>query len=118
MCCCILQTLTFLLIRGICGSPKPACNALLCLNEDYIILIGHDQVDFTEVGIVIAFRQPEVLVIQPATSGSFKPVAFSHWDSISGPAEAESAGSLAAGERVSPLVSGTTLVAVESYPSR
>ena len=41
------------------------------LSEDYIIPIGHDQVDFTEVGILIAFQQLEALLFQLATGGSF-----------------------------------------------
>ncbi|SVB83920.1 uncharacterized protein METZ01_LOCUS236774 [marine metagenome] len=41
------------------------------LSEDCIIPIGHDQVDFTEVGILIAFQQLEALLFQLATGGSF-----------------------------------------------
>jgi hypothetical protein len=41
------------------------------LNEDYIIPIGHDQGDFTEAGIVIAFQQPVTLLFQSATGDSF-----------------------------------------------
>ena len=41
------------------------------LSEDYIIPIGHDQVDFAEVGILIAFQQLEALLFQLATGGSF-----------------------------------------------
>ena len=118
MCCRFLQTLTFLLVRGFCGSAETAWSALPYLNEGYIIPIGHDQVDFTEAGIVIAFHQPEAPLPQPATGSSFCIVAFSHWDSISGPAEAGSAGAPAADEPVSPGASGTTPIVVGSYPSR
>ena len=61
----------FLFILGSCESPDTARSALPYLNEDYIIPIGHDQVDFTETGIVIVFQQPEVLLFQVATGGSF-----------------------------------------------
>ena len=61
----------FLFILGSCESPDTARSALLYLNEDYIIPIGYDQVDFTEAGIVIAFHQSEALLFQPAMGGSF-----------------------------------------------
>ena len=41
------------------------------LIKDYIIPIGDDRVDFTEVGILIAFQQLEALLFQLATVGSF-----------------------------------------------
>ena len=47
MCCHFLETLTFLLVHGFYGNAEPALNVLPYLNEDCIILIGHDQVDFT-----------------------------------------------------------------------
>ena len=108
----------FLFILGSCESPDTARSALPYLNEDYIIPIGHDQVDLTEEGIVIAFQQREALLFPPATGGSFLPVAFSRWGTISGLAEAGPAGSLAAGEPVSLRVTGTTLAVVGSYQSR
>ena len=51
-----------LLFHGFCGSPNTAWSTLPYLSEDYIIPIGHDQVDFTEVGILIAFQQLEALL--------------------------------------------------------
>ena len=48
-----------------------ALSALPYLNVGYIIPIGHDQVDCTKAGIVIAFQQPETLLFQFVMGGSF-----------------------------------------------
>ena len=71
MCCRFLQTLTFLVVHGFYGSSEAALSALRYLNEDYIISIGHDQVDFTEADIVIAFQQPEALLFRPTRARQF-----------------------------------------------
>jgi hypothetical protein len=60
-----------LLDHGFCGSPDTAWSTLPYLSEDYIIPIGHDQVDFTEAGILIVFQQLEALLCKLATGGRF-----------------------------------------------